>query len=67
MARTTPSQVVLLDFTSQSSPCPLPSSRDGYARNIVHVYGDEEPYSDPVVYESMYAFHLAAHPRMHIS
>ena len=64
----TPSQIVLLDFTPQSSSYPLPSSEDEYPRNSVHAYGEEEPYSDPVVYEGIYnVFHRAAHRRMRIS
>ena len=64
----TPSQIVLLDFASQSSPYLLSSSGDEYLRNIVRVYGDEEPYSDPVVYEGMYnVFRRGTHRRIYIS
>jgi len=49
----TPSHCVLLDFTSQPSPCPRPPSEGEYTRNSVYVYDDEGPYSDPAVYESM--------------
>ena len=45
-----PSQFVPFGSAPQFSTNPLPHTEDEYTRNNVHLYADEEPYSDPVMY-----------------